>query len=332
VGPSVFFSLLVIAAAFLPIFVLVSQEGRLFKPLAFNKNFVMAIAAVLAITLDPALRMLFTRMDEFKFKPKWLCRIANTALVGRYHPEEKHPVSRILFRTYEPLARWVLRHGKMTMLSALLLFLITIPVYFRLGSEFMPPLNEGTILYMPTTLPGISVTEAEKILRVQDGILKNFPEVASVHGKAGRAETSTDPAPFSMMETVVVLKPEHEWRHVRRWYSGFPEWMQEPFRHLWRDRISYDELINEMDAALKLPGSANAWTMPIKNRIDMLSTGIKTPVGVKIYGNDLKEIERIGMNIEKALRPVKGVRSVFAERVSGGYFLDFDIKREALVR
>lgn len=332
VGPSVFFSLLVIAVAFLPIFALVSQEGRLFKPLAISKNLAMGIAAILAITLDPALRMLFTRMDPFRFRPRWLAKTANAVLVGKYYPEERHPISRTLHRVYEPAVKFTLRHPKTTIIAAMLLFLSCIPVYFKLGSEFMPPLNEGTILYMPTTLPGISVAESEKLLQAQDKILKTFPEVERVHGKAGRAETSTDPAPLSMMETIVVLKPEHEWRHVKRWYSGLPEFLHEPFRHIWSDRISYDDLVNEMDSALRFPGSTNAWTMPIKNRIDMLSTGIKTPVGVKIYGKDLKEIERIGLEIENSLRGVPGVRSVFAERVTGGYFLDFELNRERLAQ
>jgi Cu(I)/Ag(I) efflux system membrane protein CusA/SilA len=292
----------------------------------------MAIAAVLAITLDPALRMLFTRMDPFRFRPRWLAKAADAVLVGKYYPEERHPVSRTLHKLYEPAAKFTLRHPKAAILGAVLIFLSCIPVYLKLGSEFMPPLNEGTILYMPTTLPGISVAEAEKLLQAQDKILKSFPEVERVHGKAGRAETSTDPAPLSMMETIVVLKPEHEWRHVKRWYSGFPEFLQEPFRHIWNDRISYDDLVNEMDAALRFPGSTNAWTMPIKNRIDMLSTGIKTLVGIKIYGNDLKEIERIGLEIESSLKNVKGVRSVFAERVAGGFFLDFELKRERLAQ
>ncbi len=332
VGPSVFFSLLVIAVAFMPIFALVSQEGRLFKPLAFSKNFAMAIAAVLAVTLNVAIRMLFVRMDNFNFQPRWFCRLANAVLVGRYYPEERHPVSRVLFKIYEPAARWTLRHGKATILGAIVVFVLSVPVYFRLGSEFMPRLNEGVILYMPTTLPGISVTEAEKLLQTQDKILKSFPEVERVFGKAGRAETSTDPAPFSMMETLVVLKPQKEWREVSRWYSWMPEFLKEPFRHVWPDRIRYESLIDEMDEKLRFPGVANAWTMPIKNRIDMLSTGIRTPVGIKVYGSDLKEIEKIGLEIESVLRPLKGARSVYAERVTGGYFVDFDLKREELAR
>jgi Cu(I)/Ag(I) efflux system membrane protein CusA/SilA len=332
VGPSVFFSLLVIAVAFLPVFTLIDQEGRLFKPLAFSKNFAMAMAALLAITLDPAMRMLFTRMDYKHFKPRWLSHLFNTVTVGKYYPEEKHPISKALFRVYEPACRFVLKYRKATIIASVLLMLSVVPVYFQLGSEFMPPLNEGTILYMPTTLPGISVTEAQKLLQSMDKILKSTPEVERVFGKAGRAETSTDPAPFSMMETTVVLKPESEWRKVRRWYSWMPGLLQKPFRPIWRDRMTYEDLINDLDQRMQFPGVSNAWTMPIKARIDMLSTGVRTPVGIKIYGADLKEIEKIGLGLESAMKDVKGTRSVFAERVTGGYFIDFDIKREQLAR
>ncbi len=332
VGPSVFFSLLVIAVAFLPVFTLVDQEGRLFKPLAYSKNLAMAIAAILAVTLDPALRMLFTRMDYFSFKPKWLRTIANHTLVGRYYPEERHPISQVLFALYEPVCRFVLKHRKQTLIAAGLLFLTTIPVYLSLGSEFMPPLNEGAILYMPTTLPGISVTEAGRVLQIQDQLLKNFPEVERVFGKVGRADTSTDPAPFSMGETTVVLKPESEWRQVKRWYSWMPERYHTLLRHIWSDRISWEELITEMDRKMQIPGWTNAWTMPIKNRLDMLATGIRTPVGIKVFGADLKKTEAIGQQLETILKEVPGTRSVFSERVAGGYFLDFDLKREALAR
>jgi Cu(I)/Ag(I) efflux system membrane protein CusA/SilA len=214
----------------------------------------------------------------------------------------------------------------------LLAVLTTIPVYFHLGSEFMPPLNEGTILYMPTTLPGLSVTEAASLLQTQDRILKSFPEVESVFGKAGRAETSTDPAPFSMMETTVVLKPHEQWRKKDRWYSWMPDVLQKPFRHIWYDRISWDELVAAMDSQMHFPGVSNAWTMPIKARIDMLTTGVRTPIGIKVYGSDLKEIERIGTDMEGLLRDVPGTRSVYAERTAGGYFVDFTLKREQLAR
>jgi Cu(I)/Ag(I) efflux system membrane protein CusA/SilA len=333
VGPSVFFSLLVIAAAFLPVFTLVDQEGRLFRPLAYAKNLTMAIAALLAITLDPALRMIFTRMDPFTFRPRWLARLADRVAVGRYLPEEKHPISRILFAVYEPVCRWVLRHPKATLATAIAIVASTVPVYLKLGSEFMPPLYEGSILYMPTTLPGISVGEAAKLLAAQDRILSRFPEVERVFGKAGRAETSTDPAPLSMMETTVLLRPEAEWRRRPRWWSArAPEWLAGPLRSFWPDHLSPQELVEELDQALQLPGSTNAFTMPIKNRIDMLSTGIRTPVGVKIFGPDVAGLERIGGQLERILRAVPGTRSVFAERAAGGYFLDFDLKREALAR
>ncbi len=333
VGPSVFFSLLVVAVSFMPIFTLVDQEGRLFKPLAWAKNLAMAIAAILAITLDPALRMLFTRMEPFKLKWRGLSRWATRLAVGTYYPEEKHPISKILFKIYEPVCRFVLRHRKATIAAALGLVLTTIPIYFKLGSEFMPPLWEGDLLYMPTTLPGISVTEAQKLLQKQDQILKSFPEVEGVFGKSGRMESSTDPAPFSMMETVVRLKPEHEWRHKQRWYSSkMPKFLQTPLRWIWPDRISKEDLINELDQALKIPGTTNAWTLPIKNRIDMLTTGVRTPIGIKILGSDVKKIEEIGTHLEMILKDISGTRSIYAERVAGGYFLDFNLKREELAR
>jgi Cu(I)/Ag(I) efflux system membrane protein CusA/SilA len=332
VGPSVFFSLLVIAIAFLPVFTLVDQEGRLFKPLAYTKNLAMAIAALLAISLDPAMRMLFTRMDPLRFRPRWLAGAVNTVAVGRYYPEERHPISKRLFRIYEPVCNFVLRHKALTIGGAAVLVLTTIPVYMQLGSEFMPPLDEGTILYMPTTMPGLSVTEAQNVLKKMDKGLAAFPEVERVFGKAGRAETSTDPAPFSMMEITIVLKPHDKWRKVRRWYSDLPGWMQVPCRRIWPDRISTEELIAEMDQAIQFPGFVNAWTMPIKGRIDMLSTGVRTPVGIKILGSDLEEIERTGTHLEMILKDVPGTRSVFAERTGGGYYVDFVLKREQLAR
>ncbi len=334
VGPSVFFSLLVIAVAFLPIFTLVDQEGRLFRPLAWTKNLAMFSAALLALTVDPALRMLFTRMDYFRFRPRPLAWIANQITVGKYYREERHPISRLLFAIYGPACNVVLRFPKSTIILAVVIVVSTVPIYLKLGHEFMPALNEGTILYMPTTLPGISVSEASRVLQLQDQILKSFPEVDTVFGKAGRADTPTDSAPFSMMETVVALKPPSQWRYHARWYSTrAPEWLQASvLRHIWPDRMSYDELVAEMDAALQIPGTTNAWTMPIKARIDMLTTGIRTPVGIKIYGADLKEIELIGSRLEQLLREVPGTRSVFAERVAGGYFVDFDINRDELAR
>ena len=331
-GPS-FFALLVIAVSFLPVLTLEAQEGRLFRPLAYTKNFSMIIAAVLAITLDPAMRLLFTHMKNFSFRPAWLARVANAVLVGKIHSEESHPISRILIHAYEPICAWSLRWKWLVLTGAVAVVVATVPVYERLGSEFMPPLDEGTLLYMPSTLPGISVTEAQRLLQVQDRIVKQFPEVDRVLGKAGRAETSTDPAPFSMMETVIVLKPHDQWRFVDTWYSDWaPQWLRPALRRITSDRLSTEQLVEELDQALKLPGTTNAWTMPIKARIDMLTTGVRTPVGIKIYGSDIREIERIGTHIESVLPSVFGTRSAFAERTSGGYFVDFTWKRDALAR
>ncbi|MBS1198200.1 MAG: heavy metal efflux pump, CzcA family [Proteobacteria bacterium] len=334
VGPGVFFSLLVIAVAFMPVFTLIDQEGRLFRPLAYSKNLAMAIAAVLAITLDPAMRMMFARIDPFLFKPRWLAKVADTLFIGQYHSEEKHPISAFLHRIYEPPCRFVLRHPWATIAASVLLFATTIPIYMKLGSEFMPPLREGTILYMPSAVqPGMSVAEAQKALQIQDKILMTFPEVERVFGKAGRADTSTDPAPFTMMETTIILKPEQQWRETPRWYSSWaPEWLKGMLRAFWRDKISEDDLKNEMDAALRLPGISNAWTMPIRGRLDMLSTGIRTPVGIKVSGADLAVIERTAKEIEAVVQKVPGTRSVYAERVAGGYFLDFVLKRDQLAR
>jgi Cu(I)/Ag(I) efflux system membrane protein CusA/SilA len=290
VGPAIFASLLVIAIAFMPVFTLEAQEGRLFKPLAFTKNLAIAMSAVLAITLIPAVLPLLVR--------------------GRIIAERRHPVSWLLQRLYAPILRLALRLRWVVILLALGCAL-TIPLAFqRLGSEFMPPLYEGTILYMPTTLPGLSVTMAAQLLQKMDRTLKSFPEVERVFGKAGRAETSTDPAPFSMMEVVVQLKPTAQWR----------------------PGLTYEGLVAEMDKALQLPGVTNAWTMPIKARIDMLTTGVRTPVGIKIFGPDLKQIEEIGKHLEMVAQEVPGTRSVYAERVAGGYFLDFDIRRDEIAR
>jgi Cu(I)/Ag(I) efflux system membrane protein CusA/SilA len=334
VGPGVFFSLLVIAVAFMPVFTLVDQEGRLFRPLAFSKNLAMAIAALLAITLDPAMRMMFARIDPFTFKPRWLASIATTLLVGRYRAEETHPVSRLLHRLYEGPCRFVLRHPKATVLAAAVLVSTTVPLYLGLGSEFMPPLREGTLLFMPSAVqPGMSVAEAQQVLQTQDKLLRTVPEVERVFGKAGRANTSTDPAPFTMMETTIILKPEREWREKPRWYSPWaPEWLKRPLRPFWRDRIAESELEDELNEKLRLPGLSNAWTMPIKGRLDMLSTGIRTPVGIKIMGADLATIERIALETEAAVSKVPGTRSAYAERVAGGYFLDFELKRDQLAR
>ncbi|HXH27489.1 MAG TPA: CusA/CzcA family heavy metal efflux RND transporter [Candidatus Polarisedimenticolia bacterium] len=330
-GPS-FYSLLVIAVSFMPVFTLAGQEGRLFRPLAYTKNLSMALAAVLAITLTPALLTLLIRREPFRFRPAGLRWIANTLLVGRIYSESEHPISRVLHRLYTPLVRFVIRYRKSVIVAAALLVLTTIPLYLRLGTEFMPPLNEGVILYMPTTLPGLPIDQATRLLQQQDRVLRTFPEVERVFGKAGRAETPTDPAPLSMFETTVVLKPERDWRPVRRFYSGWPAWLQAPFRPLWPDRIGWEDLINDMDRVLRYPGVSNAWTMPIKNRIDMLSTGIRTPIGIKILGPDTRTLERLGERIEAILRDLPATRSIYAERTAGGYFVDFDPRREELAR
>lgn len=290
VGPAIFASLLVIAIAFMPVFTLEGQEGRLFKPLAWTKNLAIAMSALLAITLIPALLALLIR--------------------GRIMTEQRHPVSRLLQRLYAPVLRLALQYRVAVVILAIGLTLTIIPAFQRMGTEFMPPLYEGTILYMPTTLPGISVTQASMLLQQMDRTLKTFPEVEWVFGKAGRADTSTDPAPFSMIETVIELKPKEQWR----------------------PGITYEGLIDEMDQALQFPGVTNSWTMPIKARTDMLTTGIRTPVGIKIFGPDLKQIEEIGKHLEMSLKVVPGTRSVYAERVSGGYFLDFEINRDEIAR
>lgn len=310
VGAPIFASLVVMAIAFMPVFTLEGQEGRLFKPLAFTKNYSIFFAALLAITLTPALVMTLMRGRVYAFTPRWLCAITNFFIGNKIISEDTHPLSRVLIRLYNPVAAWALRHRHLVVTAALLSMAATVPAFMRMGSEFMPPLNEGSILYMPTTLPGLSVTEASKLLQLQDTILKSFPEVERVFGKAGRAETATDPAPFSMMETTVVLKDRAQWRRGLTW----------------------EKLIAEMDEKMKIPGTTNAWTMPIKARIDMLTTGVRTPVGIKIYGSSLDEIEKIGMRIEQVLREVPGTRSVYAERVSGGYYLDFDIARDRIAR
>jgi len=290
VGPSLFFSLLVITVGFLPVFTLQAQAGRLFKPLAYTKTFAMLFSSFLAVTLTPVLM---------------------TALIrGKIRPEEKNPISIVLHRLYEPVAALALRHRLAVILIALVIMAVTIFPFMKLGSEFMPPLYEGTLFYMPVTVPGISVSESSKLLQIQDKLLKGIPEVAQVFGKAGRAETATDPAPLEMFETVINLKPEDQWR---------PE-------------MTVEGLKNEMNDALSIPGVSNSFTMPIKARIDMLATGIRTPVGIKILGPDLAEIEKIGVAIEHHLKDVPGTRSVYAERVTTGYFLDFDINRSAIAR
>jgi Cu(I)/Ag(I) efflux system membrane protein CusA/SilA len=335
-GPS-FFSLLVIAVSFMPIFALQYQEGRLFKPLAFTKNFSMLIAALLAITLDPALRLLFMRTQPFRFRPRFLATAVNAILVGKIHSEDKHPISRPLIRLYRPVVRFALDFKWLVIALSVVVVLTTIPIYRRLGSEFMPPLNEGTILYMPITLPGISITEATKYLQIQNKLLKQFPEVQSVFGKVGKAETATDPAPLSMVETTLVLKPESEWRKTTRtrWYSTWaPPWLKKPLQTIWPEQqpISWEQLTAEMDKTVQLPSYANAWLFPILTRIDMITTGIRTPVGVKVLGPNLETIESIGLQLERILQDVPGARSAFFERVTGAYYLDIQVRREEAAR
>ncbi|NLG63210.1 MAG: efflux RND transporter permease subunit, partial [Candidatus Cloacimonetes bacterium] len=290
VGPALFFSLLVITVSFLPVFALESQEGRLFKPLAFTKTFAMASAALLAVTLVPVAMGYFIR--------------------GRIRHERDNPVSRGLIRVYRPVLEGALRHRWLTLGGAGVLLLLTAIPFTRLGSEFMPPVEEGTILFMPMTLPGVSIQQASAIMERQNAIIAALPEVASVVGKAGRATTATDPAPLDMFETVVNLKPEDEWR------AG----------------MTYDRLVDELDAATRMPGVTNLWTMPIKNRTDMLATGMRTPVGVKIFGPDLDELQRIGTEVERILRDVPGTRSAVAERGASGYYLDIEVDRAAAAR
>lgn len=330
VGPSVFFSLLVIAVAFIPVFTLIDQEGRLFRPLALSKTFAMTIAAFLAVTFDPAMRMMFARIEPFNTKYSFLNTLGNRLLIGTYYKEERHPISKRLFKLYTPAVKWTLRHRKTTLALAFLGTLSVIPGFKLLGSEFMPTLHEGSLLYMPTALPGLSVSEAQKLLIVQDRILKTFPEVDTVFGKAGRAETPTDTAPLSMIETTIVLKPKSEWRKQDRWYSSFPNFLTLPFQKIWPDTISEEQLVEEMNQKLSFIGMPNIWTMPIKNRIDMLSTGIRSAIGLKIFGPDLETIQEIGQKIESEIKKLEGTRTVVAERIASGYFLDIDINRQKL--
>ena len=290
VGPALFFSLLIITVSFLPVFSLEGQEGRLFSPLAYTKTFSMAGAALLSVTLVPVLMMLFIR--------------------GKIMPESKNPVNRFLIWVYRPIIAGVMRWKKLTLVLAVLAMAISIYPASRLGSEFMPTLNEGTLLYMPASLPGMSITKAAELMQTQNKIIKSFPEVTSVYGKAGRANTATDPAPTEMFETVINLKPESEWR------AG----------------MTTDKLIAELDKALQFPGVANAWTMPIKARIDMLSTGIRTPIGIKVFGKDLDEMETLAKEIEAVVKTVPGTTSAFAERITGGFYLNIEPDREQLAR
>ncbi|MDF1578215.1 MAG: efflux RND transporter permease subunit [Desulfobulbales bacterium] len=319
VGPTLFFSLLVITVSFVPVFALSEQSGRLFKPLAFTKTYAMAAAALLSVTIVPVLMGWFIR--------------------GKIKPETANPVNRLLIRVYHPLVDLVLNWRKTTILLAVLAVASVWYPLSRMGSEFMPSLYEGDLLYMPTTMPGISITKARELLQQTDRIIAQFPEVERTFGKAGRAETATDPAPLSMLETTIMLKPESEWRRVDRprFYSEWPEWtgfLTDLLRKILPETrpITVSELTDELNRAIRFPGLTNAWTMPIKTRIDMLSTGIKTPVGIKIMGDDLEVLSRLGKEVEGLVRQLPGTQSAFAERVVGGNYLDFNIDRRAVAR
>jgi len=317
VTPAIFFSLLIIAVAFLPVFTLTGQAGRLFKPLAYTKTFVMVISALLSITLAPAVQDLFIR--------------------GKITPEKQHPVSRLLIRLYEPFVYVALRRPKSTVAIGLFALASAVPVALHLGSEFMPPLNEGDLLYMPITFPNISIEEAKRQLQYQDRILRGFPEVETVFGKVGRVDSATDPAPITMVETTVQLRPAKTWRkkHHERWYSSWaPGWLKGALRPLWPEQqpLSWDELTAEMQARMQFPGWTSAWTMPIKTRVDMLTTGVRTPIGIKVFGTDLAEIERTGVALERLMAPIAGTRSVLYERNLGGLYLDIVPRPDDLAR
>ncbi len=317
VTPAIFFSLLIIAVAFLPVFTLTGQAGRLFKPLAYTKTFMMLISALLSITFAPALQDLFIR--------------------GKIKPEKEHPVSRFLIRLYEPFVYVALRRPKSTIAIGLFALASAVPVAMRLGNEFMPPLNEGDLLYMPITFPNISIEEAKRQLQYQDRILRSFPEVETVFGKVGRVESATDPAPITMVETTVQLRPPRQWRkkHHDRWYSSWaPDWLKPLFRPFWAEEepLSWEELTTEMNGKMQFPGWTNAWTMPIKTRVDMLTTGVRTPIGIKIFGADLNEVEKVGVSLEHLMAPIKGTRSVLYERNLGGLYLDIIPKPDELAR
>ncbi len=411
VGPALFYSLLIITVSFLPVFSLQEQSGRMFKPLAFTKTFAMGSSALLAITIIPVLMTFFVREESFdpdtSAKTKrliWAAALAGPALFvcvlwlfgvplpdwsltaavalttfaviclipQKIMPEQTNPISRFFIRIYRPFINLVLNWRKTTVLVAIIILGATFFPASKLGSEFMPPLNEGDLLYMPTTLPGISITKARELLQQTDKIIKRFPEVSTVHGKIGRAETATDPAPLSMIETTIMLrsKIEHEMIPVKRFFSGWPGWVKQPLTwiwpeimqgkiiHEWRKKpidrffsdwpgflkpplvwiwpeeryITIDELAEDLDRAIQFPGLTNAWTMPIKTRIDMLSTGIKTPVGIKLMGPDLDVLSNIGAKIEAVVRDIPGTLSAYSERVTGGNYLDFDIRRDHIAR
>jgi Cu(I)/Ag(I) efflux system membrane protein CusA/SilA len=411
VGPALFYSLLIITVSFLPVFSLQEQSGRLFRPLAFTKTFAMAASSLLAVTIVPVLMAFFIRdrtLEPGMSKKRrifiWIAAIAGPPLLviaggfanlnlpdwslgaalcislfglvvlvpQKIMPERRNPINRMLIRGYLPVIRLALKWRKTTVLAAVAILVFTILPASRLGSEFMPPLNEGDLLYMPTTLPGISITKAKELLQQTDKIIQSFPEVHHTLGKIGRAETATDPAPLSMIETTITLRPRaeyemipvkrffsnwpgwlkkpltwiwpevkkgsllHEWRKkkIDRFFSGLPEWLKKPLAWIWPEEryITTEELTEELDRAIQFPGLTNAWTMPIKTRIDMLSTGIKTPVGIKVMGPNLAKLSEIGARIEAAVRQIPGTLSAYSERVTGGNYLDFIIRRQEIAR
>jgi Cu(I)/Ag(I) efflux system membrane protein CusA/SilA len=375
VGPALFYSLLIITVSFLPVFSLQEQSGRMFKPLAYTKTFAMAASSVLAITIIPVLMTFFVREQLFSPEtsrkkrifvwiattlgppllviaaglagldpPAWSLPAALAAslfaviclIPQRILPEKRNPISRFFIWIYLPVIRTVLNWRKMTVLVAVVVLALTAFPLSRLGSEFMPPLNEGDLLYMPTTLPGLSITKAKELLQQTDKIIQSFPEVHHTLGKIGRAETATDPAPLSMIETTIMLRPKITYEKVRveRFFSDWPDWLKAPLTWIWPEErfITIGELSDDMNQAIQFPGLTNAWTMPIKTRIDMLSTGIKTPVGIKLMGPDLDVLTDLGERIEAVVRGVPGTLSAFSERVTGGNYLDFDIRRDLIAR
>lgn len=332
-GPT-FFALLVVGVAFLPVMVLPGQEGKLFRPLAYTKNFAMLAAAVLSITVGPALLVMLVRgRSVVKSQSGKLSRLLASILGGKILSEEEHPITGPLMRLYDPVVRWSLRWKITVIAGAITAVVLTIPMFWTLSSEFMPPLEEGSLLYMPTTMPGVSIEESQRVLQMSNRILKTFPEVDHVLGKAGRSDSATDPAPLSMLETIIILKHQSEWRKRATWYSTWaPNVLLPLLRRFTPDHINEQELIAEMNNALKIPGFSNAWTMPIRGRIEMLATGIQTPIGLKIQGNDLNKIQEIGHQAEQVLKSVPGTRGVFSERTGDGYFLDVVWDRGALAR
>ena len=331
-GPG-FFALVIIALSFLPVFALDAQEGRMFKPFALAKTIAMLIAALLTLTLDPALRVLLVRKHRGQPDPLSLRAASSSTFRTSTRSEGKHLFNRWLDQIYQPIVRWTLGHRLIVLGSALALMALTVPVYLRLNHEFMPDLYEGSLLYMPATMPGLPIEDARRLLIASDRVLAQFPEVEQVLGKAGRANTSTDPAPLSMFETVIILKPRSQWRHVETWYSGWaPGPLRQVLRHITSDTISRVELVQRMNEALAIPGFNNVWTMPIRGRLDMLATGIRTPLGVKVTGANVADVGTAASEVKDVLRRVDGAGDVFIENAGNGHYLDVQWKREELAK